>query len=119
MSEQVYWIVDAVIKDGETEAFKALMAEMVAATEANEPDTLNYEWTIAADGSRCHIFERYANSAAVVTHLKWFGAECAERFMALAKPEGFTVYGNPDATAKKMLDGVGAVYFTPIGGFSR
>jgi len=119
MSEHVYWILDVGIKPGQLEAFKALMTEMVAATEANEPGTLSYEWTLSADQGTCHIYERYADSAAVMTHLKWFGEECAARFMAVAEPHRITVYGTPDATTRKALDRMGAVYMAPIGGFVR
>ena len=45
------------------------MAEMASATEANEKDTLMYEWRTSADDKQCHIYERYVDSAAVLTHL--------------------------------------------------
>jgi quinol monooxygenase YgiN len=49
MSENVYWLLEVAIKPGEFDNFKALMEEMVEATQANEPNTLNYEWTISED----------------------------------------------------------------------
>lgn len=119
MSEQVYWVVKAAIRTGQYDTLLDLMKEMVATCEANEPATLNYEWSVSADKATLHIFERYETSAAVVAHLKWFGAEWAERFVAAAEPKSLTVYGAPDASAKKALDRLGAAYFTPIGGFSR
>ena len=119
MSDQVYWILEVAIKPGQMGAFRDLMGEMVEATHANEPDTLNYEWTLSADESVCHIYERYRNSAAVMAHLGWFGANVAERFLAAVEPKKLTVYGAPDETAVKALNGLGAVYMAPFGGFVR
>lgn len=119
MTEQVYWILEVAIKPGQAEAFRTLMAEMVAATRENEPDTLAYDWTISGDGAVCHILERYRNSAAVMTHLAWFGANVAKRFLAAAEPKRLVVYGSPDAAATKALDRMGAVYMKPLGGFVR
>jgi hypothetical protein len=46
-------------------------------------------------------------------------AKWAERFLASVDVTRFTVYGSPNAAAKEMLDGFGAVYLGPWGGFSR
>lgn len=119
MKEQVYWMLELAIKPGQADAFQALMEEMVAAVRDNEPDTLAYDWTISGDRTVCHIFERYRNSAAVMAHLGWFGANVAQRFMAAVEPKRLVVYGSPDAAATKALDGLGAVYMKPFGGFFR
>jgi quinol monooxygenase YgiN len=59
---------------GQLEVFKALVSGMVEATRANEPGALNYEWLISEDGTSCHIYERHADSAAVMTHMGNLGA---------------------------------------------
>ena len=62
VSDNVFWVVELAIIPGQLDAFKALMNEMVAATQADEPGALNYEWFISEDGTTCHIYERYADS---------------------------------------------------------
>jgi len=119
MTDNVYWLLEVTIKPGEFDNFKALMKEMVEATQANEPDTLNYEWTITEDSQSCHIYERYADSAATMTHLGSFGAKFAERFMAAAEPTRIVVYGAPNNEVKEALSGFGAVFMEPFGGFAR
>jgi quinol monooxygenase YgiN len=119
MSNHVYWVLELAIKPGELNNFKALMNEMVKATQANEPNTLNYEWLISKDDKSCHLYERYADSAAVMTHLGTFGQNFAERFMAALQPTRFTVYGNPSDEVIKALGGFGPVFMAPIGGFAR
>lgn len=119
MTDQVYWLLEVDIKPGQLDAFRALMEEMVAATEANEPGTLNYEWLIDGEQKTCHIYERYRDSAATMVHLGTFGSSYAKRFMDAADPKRIVVYGNPNAEVKSVLDGLGAVYLTPFGGFTR
>ena len=119
MSEQVYWILETAIKEGELENLKALMADMVAATEANEPGTLNYEWSISPDEKSCHIFERYVDSDATMVHMGNFQKNFAGRFVSILTPTRFEVYGAASDTVKKGLAPLGAVFNPSLGGFSR
>jgi quinol monooxygenase YgiN len=119
MSDHVSWILELNIQPGRDAAFRALMAEMVAATKAGEPGTLNYEWSVTADGTQCHTYERYVDSAATMVHLGNFGSKYAERFMGILAPVGFTVYGAPDAAVKEALAGFNPTYVESVGGFSR
>ncbi len=63
MNENIIWTVEAKIKDGERDAFAALMREMVE-TVQKEEGTLNYEWTIAEDDATIHVYERYKDADA-------------------------------------------------------
>lgn len=119
MGDIVFWILELAIKEGEVDALKALMEEMSEATQENEPGALNYEWYISVDESSCHLFERYADSAALLTHLGNFRKHFASRFMSILRPTKMTVYGSPNEEAAKALDGMRAIYFSPLGGFSR
>ncbi len=119
MATDVSWMLELNIQPGSEEDFRALLAEMVKTTEANEPSTLNYEWSTSADGKLCHIYERYADSAAVMTHLGTFSERFAERSLKVLKPVRLVVYGSPNATVKEALAGFDPVYMSPVGGFSR
>jgi quinol monooxygenase YgiN len=44
MNQNVIALVECSIKSGELENFKALVKEMVEATQDNEPGTLSYEF---------------------------------------------------------------------------
>ena len=119
MSDNVYFLAEVTIKQGEFDNFKALVGEMVEATQANEPNTLNYEWSITEDSQSCHIYERYADSAATMTHLKTFREKFEERLVAAVEPTRFVVYGTPNIEVKESLSGLDAVFMTPFGGFAR
>lgn len=119
MSDNVQWVIELNIRDGELDNVKALMNEMVEATQDNEPRTLNYEWFISEDGKSCHIYERYADSGAIMIHLGTFGERFAERFLAAMEPSRLMVYGNPNDEVRGALAGLGAVHMSQIGGFAR
>ncbi|MDH3704520.1 MAG: antibiotic biosynthesis monooxygenase [Acidimicrobiia bacterium] len=117
MSEAVSWDLMLAVKDGQLESLRELMDEMVAAT-TNEPGALVYEWFISGDGTAVHIYERYADSDAVLIHLGSF-ANFADRFFGAVDPTGFFVYGEPSDTAAEALTGAGAQIMGRFGGFAR
>jgi len=119
MTGQVSWMLEMEIQEGREQDFRDLMALMVSAAQANEPGTLDYEWSTSEDGRRCHSFERYADSAAAVRHLATFGEKFAGPFLEILKPVRFVVYGSPDAAVRDALAAFGPVYMHPAGGFSR
>ena len=119
MSENVYWILELTINSGRLDDLRTLMVEMVEATRKNEPGTLNYEWAISEDRQVCDIYERYQDSAAVMTHVKSWGENFASRFMELLTPTRFLVYGAPSQEVKDALADFKPTYMAPIGGFSR
>jgi len=119
MSNYVFWILETSVKEGQIENLRALMTEMVEATEREEPGTINYEWFVSPDNGRCAIFERYSDSDAALAHLTTFQNKYAARLMELVEVKRFTVYGNPSETLRNGLSAVGAFFMEPFGGFSR
>ena len=87
--------------------------------QSNEPDALIYEWFLSEDGTSCRVYERYADSAATVTHLQAFGQNIADRMLAVSQPTAFTVFGDPSEEVRQVLDGFGAVYMKQEAGFAR
>lgn len=119
MSEQVAWVLQLSIKEGQYENLLALMNEMVAATQADEPGALSYEWSVNEEKTVCHLYERYADSATTLVHLGNFGSKFMKRFFAVLEATGMAVYGNPDEAVKKGLAGLKPLYMDSIGGFTR
>jgi quinol monooxygenase YgiN len=118
MEAHVSWVIELAVKDRALDTFKELMEEMVSGTSV-EPQTLAYEWYISDDGGTVHIFEKYADSEAMVAHVSGFMQKWAGRFMECVDVTRFVVYGDPSPAARELLDGFGAVYLGPWGGFSR
>jgi quinol monooxygenase YgiN len=117
-SKVVSWVVEVDIKPGELENFRTLMGEMVENTK-QEPGTLAYEWFISDDGKSCHIYERYTDSPATMTHLAGFGSKWAERFMGCVDVTRLVVYGSPSDDVKQGTSEIGAQFLGPFGGFAR
>jgi quinol monooxygenase YgiN len=105
------------IKDGQLDAFRAVMTEMVTSTK-QEPGTLVYEWYLTTDGKTCHINERFHDSAAHAAHGEGF-KKFAERFLACVEVVSMTVYGNPEEAARARLARLEPTYIPGIGGFRR
>ena len=118
MSNVVSWSLQMSVREGRLDDAKALVPEMVAATR-DEAGALTYEYFLSDDGTSCHIYERYADSDAVMAHLGNFGANFADRFMACFEPTSLSVYGQPSDEVRAALDGFGAVYLATLDGFRR
>lgn len=118
MSDVISWSLHLSVREGRLDEFRSLVPEMVASTRSEE-GALVYEWFVSPDEKTCHIYERYADSAAALAHLGTFGARFAERFLACLEPTGFFVYGDPSPEVRGVVDGFGAAYLGQFDGFSR
>lgn len=119
MNARVSCLLEVAIQPGREADFRALAAEIAAVTETEEPGTLTYEWSMSADGTRAHLHERYVDSAALLVHLSGFMARFAERFLPVATPVAFTIYGAPSEAAKAALASFNPLCMESVGGFTR
>jgi|SRR5271157_3393539 len=116
MDDQISWRVELAVKPGQLDSFQVLTGEMVQAAR-DEPGVLSYERFVTDDGRVVHVYERYADSAAAVSHLQAFRKSFSERFSSMVDHTRFTVYGKPSDELKGLLDSFGATYLRPFGGF--
>lgn len=117
MNKQVSWQVELAVKPGELENFRALTSEMVAFTQT-ERGVLIYERFISTDSKTVYVYERYADADAAVVHLLAFRQKFGVRFSSMVDRQQFLVFGTPSDALREILDGFGATYFHPFGGFS-
>ena len=118
MNDEVYWVLTLAVKPGQLAAFKEIAFGLVAAT-SKEPGTLAYEYSINPAGDTVHVFERYRNSEAIVSHVDQTFAPFAQRFLELVTVTQLVVYGAPNDTVREKLAGFGAVYMQTFDGFRR
>jgi quinol monooxygenase YgiN len=118
MDKQVSWLVEVEVKQGQLDAFKQLVSDMVESTSP-EPGTLSYEWFISDDGTLVHIYERYADSEALLTHFQGFLDKFAERFSAAVDLKRFAVYGEASDEAREALAALNPIFLGTLGGFVR
>lgn len=115
-TNDISWALTVELAEGQDEAFNALMAEMVTATNA-ETGAKGYEWHRA--GNTIQIIERYETNADAGIHLGNFGENFAERFLAILTPTGLQVYGPAEGGVREGLAGFGATFYEQVGGFER
>ena len=106
------------IKEGQVEAFKAFVKTMIEVTDANEPNTLVYEWFINEDGTECHLLETFKDSHAFMTHLGNVG-HMFETLFGFATMTRAKIYGSPSTELREALDPLGVEYFGHFNGLTR
>lgn len=117
MAKEVHWIVNLSIKEGQLDTFKSVMADMIGSAR-NEAGTLAYEWCFNADETQCSVYERYADSDAVLQHFSNYGA-FADRFRQTCDRGEMIVLGHPNAAAREILDGATPTYLETKAGFAK
>lgn len=115
----VSWMFELGVKEGRDAELRALMAEMAAATERNEPGTLEYEWYLSDDGRRLHLWERYADAAAALAHTRTFGERYAARFFDILRPERITLYGDDTDAVREAMGELRPPVMRRAAGFAR
>ncbi len=60
--------MEFIIKEGKIDEFKKLVQDMNRMVESNEPDTMDYEFYLNSDETKCTMHETYANSEAALVH---------------------------------------------------
>ena len=61
---QIHFRAEFTIQEGKIDEFKKLVQDMSRTVEANEPDTINYQFYLNRDGTMCIVNETYSNSEA-------------------------------------------------------
>lgn len=118
MVDDLYWVFTLHVEPGKFAAFRTLVADIVIASH-QEPGTLAYQYSVSADETTVHIFERYRDSDAFVVQVEQTFAPHAERFRQLVTVASKVVYGKPNAAARTALDCFNATYMTLFDGFAR
>ena len=117
MGDQISWWVELAVKSGQLDNFEALTGEMVE-TARRERGVLSYQRFVSEDRKCVLLYERYADSAAALAHLRQFERNFAKRFLEMVDRTRFTVLGNPGDELRAVLDRFGARYLKPFGDFA-
>lgn len=116
-ADDVHWHLIMTVNAGQADAVKPLLDRMVAATMNNEPGALIYDYMGAGD--KVHVYERYADNAAAMTHMGNFGSSFAEEFTRAFTITSVSVYGPAGDDLKGVLAPFSPTYMAQISGFAR
>jgi quinol monooxygenase YgiN len=118
--DQIHFRVELTIKEGKIDEYKKLVQKMCKVVEANEPDTLGYQFYLLSDGTKCIVHETYANSDAALAHNASVASKTIlPKIFSVSRISGFDVYGNPSEELQKVLTSFGAKTYRLFAGFSR
>ena len=93
---------------------------MVRLVEANEPDTINYEFYLNKAETGCVVYETFANSEAALAHRKGVAIQTIlPKILNISKVTRFDVYGEPSKELQEVLTSLGAQPYNLLAGFSR
>src|SRR5919202_5236610 len=103
-NNQIHFRAEFDIKEGKIEEYKRLIKEMSLKVKTNEPNTLNYQFYLNQDNSKCIVYETYLNSEAAITHANgWASQTILPKIFDIATISKFVVYGNPNEELQKLL----------------
>ena len=108
------------IEPGKIEEFKKLVNEMSRAVEANEPDTIDYQFYLNETETKCVVHETYANSEAALAHNASVASQTIlPKIFGVSKISRFDVYGKPSEELQKVLASIHPQTYNLFIGFSR
>jgi quinol monooxygenase YgiN len=117
---QIHFKAEFIIIEGKKEEYKKRIQEMSRMVEANEPDTITYEFYLNKDETKCIVHETYANSEAALAHNNSAASQTILlKIFDVAKINRFDVYGNPSEELQKLLASFGAQTYNLFTRFSR
>jgi quinol monooxygenase YgiN len=118
MSEPLYLIFQANIREGQYAALLEVSKKLIAQTEQEKGAPL-YEWFVSEDKKVVHVIERYADSDALLEHMSNFSKSNGAELMQAVQDARIQIYGNPTPELKAIAAEQGIALFAPIGGFNR
>lgn len=117
---QINFRAEFTIEEGKIEEYKKLVQDMSRVVEANEPDTISYQFYLNRDKTKCIVSETYANSEAVLAHNTGIASQTIlPKIFSVSRISRFDVYGNPSEELQKVLTSFAPQIYNLFAGFSR
>jgi quinol monooxygenase YgiN len=117
---QIQFRAEFTIDEGKIEEYKKLVQEMSRVVEANELDTINYQFYLNRNGTKCIVYETYSNSEAVFAHINGVASQTIlPKIFNVSKISKFEVYGNPSEELQKVLTIFSQHIYNQFTGFTR
>lgn len=116
----IHFRAEFIIEVGKIEEYKKLIQEMSKVVQVNEPDTINYQFYLNREETKCIVYETYANSEAVIAHAASVASQTIlPKIFSVSRINRFDVYGNPSEELQKVLTSFIPQIYNLFAGFSR
>ena len=117
---QLHFRAEFTIEEGKIEEFKKLVQDMSRVVEANEPDTIDYQFFLNRAETKCIVWETYTSSEAVFAHNAGVASQTIlPKVFSVSRISRFDVYGNPSEELQKVLTSFSPQTYYLFAGFSR
>ena len=117
---QMHIRAEFVIVEGKIEEYKKLVQDMSRVVETNEPGTINYQFYLNRDETKCMVHETYASSEAAIVHNNCFASRTIlPKILGVSRINTIDVYGNPSEELQKALTSFSPQIYNLFTGFSR
>ena len=118
---QIHFRAEFTIRQGKIEEYKKLIRDLSKIVEADEPDTITYQFYLNTSGTKCIVHETYTNSEAAFAHMAGVASqEILPKIFNIAKISRFDVYGKPSKELQSVLAGFNVEdIYNLYAGFSR
>jgi len=117
---QIDFRAEFTIEEAKIEEYKKLVQDMSRMVEANDPDTINYQFYLNRDETKCIVDEKYANSKAVLAHNSAVASQTIlPKIFNISKINRFEVFGDPSKELQEAYAKFGSQNFHFFAGFSR
>ena len=110
------WIVEAKLRQGELENFKAVMNSQINQA-LDEQGTLNYQYYMS-DAGDILVYERFADANSSHEHIENWDAH-AERWINAAQPTRMLHLGNLPEDVRDRHSALSPLWLKPLAGFAR
>ncbi|WP_445361066.1 putative quinol monooxygenase [Microbulbifer sp. EKSA005] len=117
MFNNVGWIVEAKIKNGQEQAFKSIVDEMVEIISQQETGTLNYQYYIS-DSGEIIVYEHFKDVSAAHKHVDTW-ENYSERWLKTAEPTRVIYLGDLPKDLQARHTGLTPQQYHTYAGFER
>ena len=117
---QITMRAEVTIEEGKIEEYKQLAQEMSKVVEDNQPDTLIFQFYFSRDETKSIVWETFANSESVLTHMKGVAAQTIfPKISNVCKINRVDMYENPSEELQKAITNLDPQIYNHFTGFSR
>ncbi|TVP41965.1 putative antibiotic biosynthesis monooxygenase (modular protein) [Candidatus Nitrosocosmicus arcticus] len=116
----VHFKAEFTISEGKIKEYKKLIKEMSKLVEANEPETINYQFYFDKSKTMCTVHETYMNSEAVFFHINRVASQTViPKIHDISRITKFVVYGTTSKKLQKAMERLNPQIYVPFAGFNR
>ncbi|WP_444915443.1 putative quinol monooxygenase [Microbulbifer sp. TRSA007] len=117
MFNNVGWLVEAKIKNGQEQAFRSIVDEMVEVVSQKEAGTLNYQYYIS-DSGEIIVYEHFKDVSAAHKHVDTW-ENYSERWLKTAEPTRVIYLGDLPKDLQARHAGLPPQQYHTYAGFER